>query len=71
MLKRKHSDKKTYDPYTHKPVLKCSICNGEQVAGFKNIHTGVFEEVMLIKNEADIKAFRKEHGITGDIGKIY
>ena len=24
-----------------KPVIKCSICNGEQVAGFQDIHTGI------------------------------
>ena len=32
----------TYDPGTQKPVIKCSICNGEQVAGFKNKSTGEF-----------------------------
>ncbi len=37
----------TYDHVNQKPVVKCSICNGEQVAGFRDIHTGKFEEVML------------------------
>ena len=41
---------KTYDKENKKPVIKASICNGEQVAGFKDIHTGKIEEVMLIKN---------------------
>ena len=40
------------------PVIKCSICNGEQVAGFKDIHTGKFEEVMLICGETDLAVFR-------------
>lgn len=40
---------KTYDKENKKPVIKASICNGEQVAGFKDIHTGKIEEVMLIK----------------------
>ena len=71
MLFKKYKIKKSYNPSTQKPVIKCSICNGEQVAGFKDIHTGAFEEVMLIRNEADLDAFRKEYGITGDIGKIY
>ena len=31
---------KTYDKENKKPVIKASICNGEQVAGFKDIHTG-------------------------------
>ena len=48
-LFRKKTDVKTYDKENLKPVIKTSICNGEQVAGFKNIHTGKIEEVMLIK----------------------
>ena len=48
-----------------------SICNGEQVAGFKNIHTGKIEEVMLIKNQADLDAFKKMYGIDGAIEKEY
>lgn len=46
-----------YDKENTKPVLKCSICTGEQVAGFKDIHTGKFEEVMLIKSSRDLDAF--------------
>ena len=30
----------SYDNQNKKPVIKASICNGEQVAGFKDIHTG-------------------------------
>ena len=55
----------------NKPVIKASICNGEQVAGFKNIHTGKIEEVMLIKNQADLNAFKKMYGIDGEIEKEY
>ena len=40
---------KTYDKENKKPVIKASICNGEQVAGFKDIHTGKIEEVTVIK----------------------
>ena len=45
----KRTEKKTYDRSNQKPVIKASICNGEQVAGFKDIRTGKFEEVMLIR----------------------
>ena len=62
---------KTYDKENKKPVIKASICNGEQVAGFKNIHTGKIEEVMLIKNRADLDAFKKMYGIDGEIEKEY
>ena len=52
-----------YDSATQKPVLRCSICTGEQVAGFKNIHTGKFEEVMLIRNESDRRTFMEMYDI--------
>ena len=48
-----------YDKENTKPVLKCSICTGEQVAGFKNLHTGKFEEIMLVRSEADLKEFKE------------
>ena len=44
-------------------VLRCSICSGEQVAGFKNIHTGKFEEIMLIRNKSDLDTFMKIYDI--------
>ena len=44
----------SYDKENKKPVIKASICNGEQVAGFKDIHTGKMEEVMLIKIDEEI-----------------
>ena len=52
-----------YDKENKKPVIKSSICNGEQIAGFKDIHTGKIEEVMLIKNQADLDAFKKMYGM--------
>ena len=47
----------SYDKENKKPVIKASICNGEQVAGFKDIHTGKVEEVMLMKSPADLEHF--------------
>lgn len=46
------------------PVLRCSICNGAQVAGFKNFHNGNFEEVCLICNDAELQEFKDRHGLT-------
>ena len=47
-LFKKKTVTKTYDKENKKPVIKASICNGEQIAGFKDIHTGKIDEVMLI-----------------------
>ena len=54
---------KTYDKDTQIPVIRCSICTGEQVAGFKDKKTGKFSDVTLIQNEAELKRFMKEYGI--------
>lgn len=62
---------KTYDKDNKKPVIKASICNGEQVAGFKDIHTGKIEEVTLIKCPSDIDIFKKMYGIDDEIAKEY
>lgn len=45
-------------------VLKCSICNGEQVAGFKDKQTGHFTEVKLIRNQADMEWFMKMYDLS-------
>ena len=61
----------TYDKENKKPVIKSSICNGEQVAGFKDIHTGKVEEIMLIKSSADLDRFKALYGINEEIVKEY
>lgn len=62
---------KTYDKENKKPVIKASICNGEQVAGFKDIHTGKLEEIMLIRTPEDIEDFKSMYGIEEEITKEY
>ena len=63
--------KKTYDTTEKSPAIRVSICTGEQVAGFRDIHTGAFEEIMLIKDQADLDRFRKSYGIKTEIERIY
>ena len=61
----------SYDRKNKKPVIKSSICNGEQVAGFKDIRTGKIEEIMLIKNPADLDRFITMYEIDEEITKEY
>ncbi len=68
---RKQQRKTHFDDPLRTPVIRCSICTGEQVAGFRRKDTGAFEEIMLIRDEADLQAFRDTYGIDGDIEKIY
>lgn len=63
-------DTKPYDPTTQKPILRCSICTGEQVAGFKDLHTGKFTDIMLIRNDQDLQDFKDQYGVT-DITKEF
>ena len=57
-LFKKKIPAQTYDKSRKKPVIKASICNGEQIAGFKDLHT-------------DLERFKKMYGIEGEIGKEY
>ena len=70
-LFKKKTIVKTYDKDNKKPVIKASICNGEQVAGFKDVHTGKIEEVMLIKSPADLDTYKTMYGIDEEIAKEY
>lgn len=70
-LFKKKTKLQSYDDKIQKPVIKASICNGEQVAGFKDIHTGKFEEVMLIRNSEDLEKFKAMYDIQREIEKEY
>ena len=70
-FRKNRSSMGSYDHENKKPVIRASICTGEQVAGFKNLHTGAFEEIMLIRDAEDLAVFRKQYGIRGEIEKIY
>ena len=68
--RKKKTEKLEYDREKQKPVLKCSICNGEQVAGLKDLQTGHFEEVMLIRNGYDLDLFKEMTGVS-DVPREY
>ena len=71
MFFKKKEKKPKYDPAVKKPAIRASICTGEQSAGFKDLKTGKFTEIMLIRNPKDLQAFKDEYGIEGDIEKFY
>ena len=60
-----------YDTARQTPVIRQSICTGEKTAGFRDLQTGRFEEVMLIRTPKDLDAFREEYGVEGPIKTIY
>lgn len=68
--KKQQRSEITFDPKKQKAIIRCSICTGEQTAGFKDIATGHFEEIMLIRNADDLDDFKRTYGIT-EITKEY
>ena len=68
--RNRKAEKKEYDPSVCRPVLKCSICTGEQVAGFQDLKTGKFEEAQLVRNERELQEFLDAYDLK-EIEKIY
>ena len=64
MFGKRRVRRRDYDRENWRPVLKCSICNGERVAGFKNIHTGEFREERFIQSASELEDFKQEYGIS-------
>lgn len=53
-----------YDRNTMKPVVKNNLQNGEQSAGFKNLQTGEFLEIMKIHDSKDMDQFLETYEIS-------
>ncbi|MCI8448460.1 MAG: aspartate dehydrogenase [Eubacterium sp.] len=70
LFQKKKQQKLEYDRENQKPVLRCSICNGEQVAGLKDLRSGRFHEVMFVRDEKEVKEFMEMCGIS-EITKEY
>lgn len=69
--KKEKTIKLLYDTEKKEPIIKASICNGEQVAGFRDVESGEFHEVMFIRNDDELESFKRQYGIQGDIKKVY
>lgn len=53
----------TYDRETLRPVILQSICTGEQTAGFREISSGKFHAVQLLKSPRDLESFMESWGL--------
>lgn len=52
-----------YDPAKKRPVIRSSICTGEQTGCLQDRQTGRLEEVMLLRTAADRAQFCKLYGV--------
>ena len=61
--RRKKRRTPPYDKEGKVPVIRSSICTGEQVAGFKDLATGKFQELMLIRDQRDLQDFLRRYQV--------
>ena len=53
-------------------VLRCSICNGEQVICVKSKGSNDLREIMLVNSDDDLEGFCKANGLDpASIRKVY
>ncbi len=57
-------EKVSYDRERYLPVIRQSICTGEQTAGLKDKQTGRFHDIMLIRDEKDLDVFKKMYDVS-------
>ena len=55
-----------FDKTGKTPVLRTSICTGEQTAGFRDEATGKFYDIMLVRSNADLREFLETYGVSED-----
>lgn len=54
------------------PVLRCSICTGEQTLCARDIETGKLHELMLIRTTGELDSFCAQKGLSPeDIKRVY
>lgn len=63
MLFRRKKHAPAFDPAGKIPVIRTSICTGEQTAGFRDEATGKFFEIMLLRTDADLREFLETYGV--------
>ncbi len=71
LFSRKKETPPQFPPERFEPVLRCSICTGEQVACMRERETGKLREIMLIRSDADLASFRRTYGVSGEIRRVY
>lgn len=59
-----------YDPKTQQPAVRKSICTGEMTAGFVDLRTGRFTDLMRLDGQKALEQFKKDTGAE-EIREIY
>lgn len=64
-------EKLSYDRENLRPVISVSICTGEETAGFRDLHTGKFRAVQLIREPKDLREFMELYGLEEEPPREY
>ncbi len=62
----KPQNKPLFPPGQFEPVIRSSICSGEMTACMRNKETGKLYEIMVIRNDNDLKQFSEEYGVDAE-----
>ena len=72
LFSRKKPEPPRFPAEEFEPVLRCSICTGEQTACMRERSTGKLRELELIRSDSDLEDFCRDYGVRReDIRKIY
>lgn len=70
--KRKAMEYPVFPEGDHEPVLRCSICTGEQTLCYRDRQTGKLHDLMLVRDPADLDGFCRQNGLDPEtIKKVY
>lgn len=70
--KKKSESLPLYPPEEYEPVIRCSICTGEQVGCMRSRSTGKLHELMLIRGAEDLESFCRQTGADAEkIRRVY
>lgn len=72
LFRKREPEKPRFPREDYEPVLRCSICTGEQTACMREKATGKLRELELIRDERDLEKFCRDYGVKKEeIRKIY
>ena len=72
LFKGKNPPPNPFPPERYEPVLRRSICTGEATACMRERETGKLFELMLIRDETELRTFAAQCGVdAADIPTVY
>ena len=72
LFKKHKMPEPSFPPEEYEPVIRCSICTGEQVACMRERESGRLRELYVIYDREDLERFSRSCGMEPEkIRRIY